>query len=445
VTTSDKPATAQDDLSRRLWIPVLVTLGIALSIFLCRLSLTAGLLMPGITEPTPFVWSVGEMLPRAGLGLETAVEPGFYCNSCGGSCREDCLDGGVAVGMHTRFLWCQVMSGPGSYNVNPVIDWVEGNAEAGLRSVIGFNPKTDRGVLGSSRGCPSSSDGSPPFMLQPGSKYDPLVNGTGADVRYHLNYADPDVQAEFRGFLQTLHQAFLALPADVLATVDSIELDIGHDGEMDAARNYDDYPAGRPLGWLDADMYKCVYQGFTWEPAINQQSCWDGDQVLDPGKITDRGRFSGASRVWRDDVIKQYIDIYGQELSLRSKGLPAGKPVTLMVAGQLINAGERASICQDCDGLNVIDYAWESYGIGAKTSGVNPDFGSGNGPDDRAGQEYQNWPNIFKMNWTERLGTGGTWHCRSGQRQGLLLRCACRAVLGRAERAGQAHGAIAFP
>jgi hypothetical protein len=60
-------------------------------------------------------------------------------------CRQRCVQSAVAVGMHNRFPAVRADAGaqclrPGS---NPALG--NANAAVGLRSIIGFNPKTDRG------------------------------------------------------------------------------------------------------------------------------------------------------------------------------------------------------------------------------------------------------------------------------------------------------------
>jgi hypothetical protein len=367
-----------------------------------------------IVEPTPGRWSLADMLPAAGAGQAAGTTPGFYCASCGSSaCRDRCVQSGVAVGMQNRFLACELMPAPNVYDLGSVRHWVEANAAAGLRSVIGFNFKTDRGYAAPRSGsCTPDSDGSPAWMLQPGTIYQPLRNGTGDETSYHINYRNAAVQSQIRGLMQALRQEFAAMPPDLLATVDSIELNTGHDGEMDPARNYNDFPAGAPLGWMDRNLYRCIYAGYTWNPARDQQFCTDSR-----GTVINTATAYGASAVWRDEVIKPMIDIYGQELSAAAQPAPLGKPVALLAVGQMISSDERATPCQDCGERNMVDYAFESYGMGVKTTGVNPDLGNGNGPDVQ-GMEYRNWPNIFKLKWPGRLTAGehgvnaiGSGHC----------------------------------
>jgi hypothetical protein len=97
--------------------------------------------------------------------------------------------------------------------------------------------------------------------------------------------------------MQALRQEFAGMPPELLATVDSIEVNIGHDGEMDPARNYNDFPAGRPLGWMDRNMYRCIYAGYTWNPAKGQQFCTDRN-----GAIVNPATAYGAANIWRDEV-----------------------------------------------------------------------------------------------------------------------------------------------
>lgn len=369
---------------------------------------------PPAPPPAPFKWSVADILPQGETGLIDSTVPGFYCASCGSDlCRQRCVATGAAVGMQNRFLLCELMPAPGVYDLGPVRRWVDANAAAGLRSIIGFTPKTDRGYNAPNRGsCTAASDGSPAWMLQPGSVYQPLVNGTGTETTYHLNYRSPAVQSEWRGLMQALHQEFAAMPSGLLATVDSIELNIGHDGEMDPTRNYNNFPAGAPLGWMDLNMYRCAYAGYTWRPARNQQFCTDSN-----GAVVNTAQAYGASNVWRDEVLKPMIDIYGQELSPAVQGESLGKPLALLAVGQIITPDERATPCEDCDERNIVDYAFETYGAGIKSTGVNPDMGNGNSPDP-FNLEYRNWPNIFKLTWPSRLTVGehgvnaiGGGHC----------------------------------
>ncbi|MFN2166969.1 MAG: hypothetical protein ACK2U9_12005, partial [Anaerolineae bacterium] len=399
--SSSPPSQPEEPRPRGILVALLVALGIMLLLFLCRLLLPRGLPPVGGITPTPFAWSVATMLP-AGAPISTPpVTPGFYCNSCGSSqCRSRCASGGIAAGMHNRFLWCEVMPSEGVYSLGVVMDWVRANEAAGLRSVIGFSPKTDRNVAMPNRGsCTDAGDGSPSWMLVPGSVYEPLQNGQDADASYHLNYHNQAVQSQLRQMLQQLRQDIAALPPDVRDSIDSIEVDIGHDGELDAARNYQDYPADNPLLWRDLDMYRCVYAGYTWHRDLDQQRCTDAD-----GAPIDPLRAYGAMSVWRNEVVKPIIDIYGQELSTVTQG-ELGRPLTLMVAGQLLAAAERADPCTGCDGQNFVDYAFTQYGMGDKTSGVNPDLADGQ-QEDPLNLEYRNWPNIFKLDWPSRVMTG---------------------------------------
>ncbi len=367
-----------------------------------------------IVEPTPGRWSLAGMLPETGAGQAASTTPGFYCASCGSSaCRDRCVQSGAVVGMQNRFLACELMPAPNVYDLGSVRHWVEANAAVGLRSVIGFNFKTDRGYAAPRSGsCTPDSGGSPAWMLQPGTVYQPLRNGTGDETSYHINYRNAAVQSQIRGLMQALRQEFAAMPPELLALVDSIELNTGHDGEMDPARNYNDFPAGAPLGWMDRNMYRCIYAGYTWNPARDQQFCTDSR-----GTVINTAVAYGASAVWRDEVIKPMIDIYGQELSTAAQPAPLGKPIALLAVGQMISTDERATPCQGCGERNIVDYAFESYGMGVKTTGVNPDLGNGNGPDLQE-LEYRNWPNIFKMKWPGQLTAGehgvnaiGSGHC----------------------------------
>lgn len=394
-------------LRRALLVAALLTL--ALLLVACRAPL-----VPPAPSPTPFQWSVGDMLPEGVAGQFDTTTSGFYCASCASdACRQRCVQSGAAVGMHNRFLLCELMPAPNVYDLGPIRRWVDANAAAGLRSIIGFNAKTDRGYSAPARGsCTSNSDGSPAWMLQPGSAYQPLRNGAATETTYHLNYRSLAVQSQLRGLLRALRQEFAAMPPAVLASVDSIELNVGHDGELDPARNYDNFPVGAPLGWLDRNMYRCVYAGYTWNPARNQQFCTDN-----AGAVIDTTQAYRASRIWRDEVIKPFIDIYGQELSLATYPAPLGKPIALLAVGQILTTDERATPCTGCGDRNIVDYAFETYGIGVKTTGVNPDLGNGNGPD-LLDLEYRNWPNIFKLTWPARLTVGehgvnaiGGGHC----------------------------------
>ena len=402
MTTSNTPGEPDHGRSKRLLPVFLLTLLMAGTIFLCLLVGTRPRPPFGLPTPTPFKWSVATLIPETALEQSPPFMPGFYCNSCGSSeCRQRCDASNLAVGTHVRYHWCELMPAADVYDVGPIINDIQQNASLGLRSIIGFNPKTDRNVdFGGIGSCTNDSDGSPAWMLVPGSVYDPLQNGEGGDAYTHLNYRNPAVQAQFRGLLVELRQELATLPPTVLASVDSIEADIGHDGELDAARNYNNYPAGQPLGWMDADMYACIYAGYTWHPARSEQVCTDRD-----GTPVLPSRAYGASVVWLDQVIKPFVDIYGQELSYRTQGSTVGKPIVLMVAGNLVSAEERVDPCTGCDDQNIIDYAFNAYGMGVKTSGVTPDSGNGQAADPR-NLEYRNWPNIFKLTWPSRPMAG---------------------------------------
>ncbi len=392
------PTPAERYRRRRLLIAIL---GIGAVLILAVVVLT--LRRPPPVPPTPpEKWSVATLLPSAPRGMASPAVAGFYCNSCASdACRQRCLASRHAVGMHNRFLWCEVMPAPNVVDVQPIMAWVQANAAAGLRSVIGLSPKTDRGYTAPQRGsCTAASDGSPAWMLAPGSVYAPLQNGDGSDAHFHLNYRNPQVQGQLRLLLATLRQEMARLDAPVLASIDSFELDIGHDGELDPARNYDNYPAGAPLGWMDGDMYRCIYAGYTWNKVRGAQTCIDRqNNRVDPRQAW------GAMSVWRDEVIKPFVDIYGQELSVARQGRTLGKPLALMVVGQMVSADERSGPCAGCNGLNVVDYAWDAYEIGVKVTGINVDLGNGNG-EDKLNAEYRNWANILKLTWPSRLIVG---------------------------------------
>lgn len=402
MTPSSTPGEPDGSKSRGLLLVLLIALLIAGAIFLCWLLGTGPRPPFGLPTATPVKWSVATLIPQVALEQGPVAVPGFYCNSCGSSqCRQSCAASDVAVGAHVRFHWCQLMPAEGVYDVGPVIDFVQQNASQGLRSVIGFSPKTDRNVDFSGIGsCTNASDGSPSWMLHPGSVYEPLQNGDGADAYYHLNYRNAAVQAQFRGLLRALRGQMAALPPDVLASIESIEVDIGHDGELDAARNYNNYPPGNPLGWMDSDMYACIYAGNTWHRGRNEQVCTDAT-----GEVVPASQAYDASEVWRNDVIKPFVDIYGQELSYRTQGVTVGQPMVMLVVGTLVSANERVDPCRGCGDRNVFDYAFDTYGIGIKTSGITPDFGNGQASD-ALNLEYRNWPNIFKLTWPVRYTAG---------------------------------------
>ncbi len=177
-----------------LWRTVRLALGLATILWLS--TLLSGCHPPaGPPEPglTPFKWSVAQILPQVATAPLDTTSPGFYCASCGSDlCRQRCVASGVAVGMQNRFLLCELMPAPGVYDLGPVRRWVDANAAAGLRSIIGFVPKTDRDYSAPARGsCTAASGGSPAWMLQAGSVYQPLRNGTGDETSYHLNYRSP--------------------------------------------------------------------------------------------------------------------------------------------------------------------------------------------------------------------------------------------------------------
>lgn len=416
MTASPDPAPTPPDFRRRRRLLIaLVSVGTVLILLAVVLTLRRPPAPAPTSFPTPTVerWSVATIMPSDRRGLASPVVAGFYCNSCASdACRQRCQASGQAVGMHNRFLWCEVMPAANVVDVQPIMAWVRANAAAGLRSVIGLSPKTDRGYTAPNRGsCTATSDGSPAWMLAPGSVYAPLQNGEGSEARYHLNYRNSHVQAQLRLLLATLRQEMARLEPAVLASIDSFELDIGHDGELDPARNYDNFPANAPLGWMDGDMYRCLYAGYTWNKARSAQTCTDRQNArIDPRRAW------GAIPVWRDEVIKPFVDIYGQELSVARQGRTVGKPLALMVVGQMVSADERSGPCAGCNGLNVVDYAWETYGIGVKVTGINPDLGNGNG-EDKLNAEYRNWANILHLTWPSRLVIGE--HGTNGVGSGL--------------------------
>lgn len=415
-STPNTPAIVRQRFAR-MRPPLLAAILLALAVLLVGCQ---NPLVPPAPTPTPFKWSVASIMPETAPVQNASTVPGFYCASCGSDqCRQRCIQSNVAVGMQNRFLLCELMPAPNVYDLGPIRRWVEANAAAGLRSVIGFNAKTSRGVVTTTVGsCTPTSDGSPAWMLQPGSIYLPLQNGTDDEITYHLNYRNPAVQAQLRGLLRALRLELASMPPALLATVDSIEAGIGHDGEMDPTRNYDNFPAAAPLGWMDLNMYRCLYAGYTWRPARSEQRCVGSD-----GNPVNTSEAWAAAAVWRDAVVKPITDIYGQELSPLIHGPVVGKPLALMIAGHILTAEEHSSACAGCDGRNLSDYAFQTYGIGAKTTGVNPDLGNGSGRDP-ANSEYRNWPNVFKLNWPTWLTVGehgvnsiGGGHCCDTERE----------------------------
>ncbi len=410
MTIAPTPGEPDRDKPRSLLLAIVLAIVIALLVFLCVIIGARPRPPFGLPTPTPFAWSVAELIPPSVAASGPATTAGFYCNSCGSLevCRSACAASkaaGTAVGAHFRFHWCQLMPAEGQYNVEPIIAFVETNYALGLKSIIGFSAKTDRDVDFTGGACTNASDGSPAWMLQPGSVYEPLRNGEGTDAYYHLNYRNPQVQAQFRGLLSFLRQAMATrLSSQELQSIDSIEVDIGHDGELDAARNYNNYPAGQPLRWMDSYMYACIYAGYTWRAAIDEQKCYDNANAYIEEEL-----LYGASGVWLNQVIKPFVDIYGDELSYRTQGNTVGKPMVLLTVGTLVSADERADPCTGCGGQNIYDYAFNTYGMGLKTSGVTTDLGNGQGRDEgpqAVGYEYRNWPNIFKLNWLSRPTAG---------------------------------------
>lgn len=405
MTNSIEPPEYQESRLQRA-LPVL--LPFSLIVLLALLWFVLMRLYPPFTPPIgvppeEIKFTVAGMEPPGGPAAGGDITPGFYCNSCGSdACRQQCDASDASTGMHNRFSWCEVMPAEGVYNFSKVTNWVRLNQSLGLRSIIGFMPKTDRGKGSSGGGsCAPGSDGSPSWMLRPGSVYQPLMNGEGSSAYYHLNFTNPAVQAQLRAALQQFRLELAALPLPVRASIDSIEVNLGHDGEPKPARNYDNYPQGAPLGWMDLDMYRCIYAGFQWQGAFDEQRCVDGN-----GNQVNPQHAFGSSVVWRDQTLKPMIDIYGQELSKPAQGDASGLPMYVVVSHQLLSANdERAAPCRGCNGLTYPDYAFAQYAIGVKTSGVTPDLGDGQGPDTQS-REYRNWANIFKLTWPQRLVTG---------------------------------------
>ena len=417
MTSPDQPPPYRESWLRRS-LPVL--LPFSLIVLLALLWLVLMRLFPpsaplfGI-PPEEIKFSITQMEPPSGLSAGGDIVPGFYCNSCGSDdCRQQCVASQAATGMHNRFFWCEVMPAEGVYDFSKVTNWVRVNQNMGLRSIIGFAPKTDRGTGPTSGGsCTPDSNGSPSWMLRPGSVYQPLMNGEGSTTSYHLDLTNTAVQSQLRAALQQFRLEVAALPLPVRDSIDSIEVDLGHDGEPRPARNYDDYPPDEPLGWMDLDMYRCIYAGFQWQGAPDKQRCIDGN-----GNPVNPQLAFGASVTWRDQALKPIIDIYGQELSKLVQGDVRGLPMVAVVSHQLLSPyDERVASCQGCNNLNYVDYAFSQYGIGVKTSGVTPDLGNGQGAD-TLGDEYRNWVNIFKLDWPQRLVSGehgalniGSGHC----------------------------------
>ena len=82
MTTSTNPGEFAPRRSKRLLAAILFAIVIALAIFLCSWIVTRPRPPIGLPTPTPFKWSVSEIIPLTVLDQAPPFVPGFYCNSC---------------------------------------------------------------------------------------------------------------------------------------------------------------------------------------------------------------------------------------------------------------------------------------------------------------------------------------------------------------------------
>lgn len=313
------------------------------------------------------------------------INPGYYCQSAFSStARNNCAAAG-ATGMAARFFWCQLVDENGIYNFSPIANWVIANDNAGLRSIIGTHTKDLRTATSSLAGigsCTAESNGSPSWVLT--GIYNDDINGVAADPLEnpedyeHLNYLDREAQAQIVSFVRAfgswMEDFAISNPA-AYASIEAVEVMFG---EQDSG-------AGVRQSWYpydDRNMYRCRYAGGVWD--TEAETCSLESNVTWPA----------ASTNWRDNFTKPLLDEWGNATS---------KPKYMVVSNALANAKvERAYACAGCNGQNIIDYAFNRYGIGSISTGGNVDAGNGNGSDP-AGEEYVNWFNILKMRWRDRI------------------------------------------
>lgn len=327
-------------------------------------------------------------LPVPGGQPDTDVHPGYYCQSAYSStARTQCATAG-GVGMEARWFWCQLVDNSRVYDFSPIENWVVANHAAGLRSIVAMVTKdlrTDTAGL-SGPSCTEQSDGTPSWMLAT-APYNNDINGVSAlplenpAGRPHLNYLDTQAKAEIRNLVQRTNswlQSFKQRNPSAYASIEAIETMFG---EQDTG-------AGMPKSWYpyaDRPMYRCRYGGGVWTP--NSSGSEGTCSVANPNY--------DAAANWRDKFSKPLLDEWGV--------VAPDKPKFMVVSNVLADAGiERTEACAGCGGRNLIDYAYDLYGIGAMTTGGGMDGFNGNGRD-TAGYEYINAWNVMKMRWRDRL------------------------------------------
>ena len=319
------------------------------------------------------------------------VTPGYYCQSSySPEARSRCKDGG-GVGMQARWFWCQLVSTNRVYDFTPIENWVIANQQVGLRSIVSVVTKdlrTDTSALAGTASCTAESDGTPSWMLT-AAPFNNDINGVTAAAlenpagRPHLNYLDTQAKAEIRAFVQQLDAWMEGLSVrnpTVYASIEAVETMFGEQ-DTGAGMQSSFYP------YADRQMYRCRYGGGTWTPSATGS--------LGTCSIPSPNVNWAAAANWRDNFSKPLLDEWGD--------VAPDKPRFMVVSNAFADAGiERSEACSGCGGKNLIDYAFDTYGIGAMSTGGQVDGFNGSGRD-TAGQEYVNWWNVLKMRMKTRL------------------------------------------
>lgn len=321
-----------------------------------------------------------------------SINPGYYCQSAySNTARTLCSQAG-GKGMHARWFWCQLVSPQQVYDFSVLENWVVANHQAGLRSHIGFKTKdlrTDSSGLAGIGSCTATSGGSPSWVLATnpfnndinGVPSPPLENPAGYP---HLNYLDTQTKAAIQVYIQHIDEwlvDFSIRNPSAYASIEGIETMFG---EQDTGAGHSNswYP------WADRQMYRCRYGGGTWTPDAT------GSAASTCSLPSPSVNWAAAAN-WRDNYSKPMLDHWAN--------VAPDKVRFMVISNNLASADiEMSQACQGCGGKNLIDYAFDNYGIGSVSTGGAVDAFNGSGPD-RPGKEYTNWWNVFKMRWRDRI------------------------------------------
>lgn len=310
-------------------------------------------------------------------------------------------------GIHCRFDWNTVQTGPTTYNFDQLRDWIRLNNQHGKTSVIGIMLRSDYEYQ-----CDTPYQSMPAFLLDesqyisvPGNPHTASYGDDGIesscsrgsgftwDIPYkQVNYENEGVKTA----ISNMVNAF----ADYLRTTDlepgsgnnlklmdamgGVEIAMGHMGEgrpVFTTRGAKGLPTDPDTqGFWEACPIGNVNAYDPTHPERYSDWChyvmnWgDGDQYAARNHWVN----------WEDWLVRQYATAFSGDT-----------PLYFNITGSMVNNGENKSVIIDATNL----------GVGLKSTGLTANQGMGSGKEYETNGDftYNNWWNSQRLHWDDLL------------------------------------------